>query len=404
MYKIGNASNSANSKSKTNRDIAHSRIDDEEIIYKKYELGRKLGQGSFGVVYELKNRDTNHKFAIKIINKEKGGKSSITFENEVLIMKSVTHQNLIKLEEVFETKKKLYLITELCEAGELGKWIKKQGPIPEMQSKIIMRQIVDAISYLHKNDIVHRDLKLENILIKEFGADSNSDNFLIKVTDFGLSNKRDTVGTDSMFEEYCGTPLYMAPEIIDNFPYSQLCDVWALGIIMFFLLTSHSPFTADSESKLRDQIRKAEIDVHSNSYARLSPEAKDCIERMIKINPAFRITSNELQTHPWFLDKKLHEINNKNVLELMSEMLHEQENDYQNMITSRINENIVNGEKLETLDSYNSNTVKSKTKDALNIKTQNLPSKASNTRPIINRTDRIEKRSPSLYTNTKQKK
>ncbi|RNA10236.1 serine threonine- kinase 33-like [Brachionus plicatilis] len=326
MYKFGN--NNSNSNFRANglaRNVAHSRIEDEETIYKKYELGQKLGQGSFGVVYEIRNKETDEKFAIKIITKEKTGKTAISFENEVNIMKSVTHKNLIKLEEVFETKKKLYLITELCEAGELAKWLKKQKPIKEDHARIIMRQIVEAISYLHKNDIVHRDLKLENILIKEFDADS--ENFLIKITDFGLSSQRDSVGTESMFEDYCGTPLYMAPEIIDNNPYSQLCDVWALGIIMFFILTSHSPFSAENESKLREQIRNAEINTSLSSYIYLSPEAKDCLSRMIKVNPAHRITSSELFSHAWFMNKKLNEMeSSKNVLELMKEFREEQEN------------------------------------------------------------------------------
>lgn len=321
----GHRNNRSNSNI-NNRQISHKKIDDEDIIYKKYEIGRKLGQGSFGVVYEIANKDTDERFAIKIINKDKvgGGKHAVSFENEVFIMKSVIHPNLIRLEEVFESKKKLYLITELCEAGELSKIIKKQGPIPENISKLIMRQIVDAISYLHKNDIVHRDLKLENILLKEF--DPEQDIYYIKITDFGLSSQRSTAGTDSMFEDYCGTPLYMAPEIIENLPYSQLCDVWALGIIMFILLTSHSPFSSDS-NQLREQIKRADIDTFSKYYIRLSPEAKHCLQRMIKVNPAHRITSSELFEHPWFLNKKLDEMpETKNVLELMTEMLKEQDN------------------------------------------------------------------------------
>lgn len=201
-----------------------------------------------------------------------------------------------------------------------------------------MRQIVDAISYLHKNDIVHRDLKLENILLKEF--DPSQGIYYIKVTDFGLSSQRATAGTESMFEDYCGTPLYMAPEIIENLPYSQLCDVWALGIIMFILLTSHSPFSNDSESKLRDQIKRAEIDTFSKYYVKLSPEAKHCLERMIKVNPAHRITSSELVEHPWLQDKKLDEMPEaKNVLELMAEMLQEQDNHQNNCAINNNNNN-----------------------------------------------------------------
>jgi len=369
------------------RQTPHHRIDDEEEIFRKYDLGRKLGQGSFGVVFELNNKDTDQRFAIKIISKEKAGsKSAISFENEVLIMKSVTHQNLIKLEEVYETKKKLYLITELCEAGELAKWIKKQGHVPEHISKIIMRQIVDAISYLHKNDIVHRDLKLENILIKEF--DTNSETFYIKITDFGLSSQRETAGTESMFEDYCGTPLYMAPEIIENLPYSQLCDVWALGIIMFILLTSHSPFSAESESRLREQIKRAEIDKLSNSYIKLSPEAKHCLQRMIKVNPAHRITSSELFEHPWFLDKKLDEMpETKNVLELMTEMLHEQENYENSAIKDSYKSNSENGDKLESMSSF-----VSETKVPI-LKFQSLTHKTSNTRlPPSARHEKHEKK------------
>lgn len=139
-----------------------------------------------------------------------------------------------------------------------------------------------------------------------------------------MSSQRETVGTDGMFEEYCGTPLYMAPEIIDNYPYSQLCDVWALGIIMYIMyvsslsylfevkllvkkftqqirLTNQNPFHADTEQKLREQIRKAEINRSSTNYMKLSREAKECLDRMFKVDPAYRLTSSELFSQPWFL-------------------------------------------------------------------------------------------------------
>jgi len=304
------------------RFIPHTIICDKNKIFEKYELANVIGKGSFGTVFEAKNIAENSKCAIKIIKKI----SSHNIESEVNILKSISHTNLIRLDEVFETKKEFYLVTELCEAGDLAKWLKRHRKLSESDARLIMRKIIDAITYLHKNNIVHRDIKLENILIKKQCFDASE--LDIKISDFGLSIHRIVATTDSMLDDYCGTPLYMAPEVINQQPYSQFCDVWSLGIILYIMLTDCKPFKAERTSKLYEEIRVGKIDTASPEYLKLSEEAKDCLSQMFQVDPAHRITSSELMTHPWIMDKKLIEMPDsyKSARLLMSEMLKEQDN------------------------------------------------------------------------------
>lgn len=219
--------------SASGRTIRHTRIEDERQIEDIYEFGNVLGKGSFGVVTEATNKTTGEKWAIKAVNKEKAGTSAVKLlEREVLIMKKINHEHLVHLEEIYETSKRMYLVMELCDAGGIEKLLEQKKRFSEKETWTVIKQLAHAVAYLHDSDIVHRDLKLENILLSHPVANELLN---IKLTDFGLSYVRGGVGSDSMMQSVCGTPIYMAPEVITDLGYSQQCDIWSLGVIMYTL-------------------------------------------------------------------------------------------------------------------------------------------------------------------------
>ncbi|KXJ24669.1 Serine/threonine-protein kinase 33 [Exaiptasia diaphana] len=233
--------------------IKHTRIEDKQIE-EIYEYGEVLGKGSFGVVKEAKHIESGTRWAIKAINKEKAGSSAVKLlEREVLIMKRIEHDHLIHLEAVYETSKKMYLVMELCDAGGLEKLLERKKILSEKETWTVIKQLASAVAYLHDLDIVHRDLKLENILLSH---PVGNELLNIKITDFGLSIVKGGVGSDSMMQSVCGTPIYMAPEVIDDLGYSQQCDIWSIGVIMYILLTGQPPFMAETEEKLYESIKK----------------------------------------------------------------------------------------------------------------------------------------------------
>ncbi|UJR34944.1 hypothetical protein I4U23_027722 [Adineta vaga] len=288
-----------NKQTLSNRQITHSRLYDDATLDTRYEVLNKLGEGTFGTVFRVRNKETDLFYAMKTIQKKPGNKiKASVLENEVKLLKEVNHPNLIQLHEVLESSQNLYLIVELCEGGELGLHLKKIGPLPEETVKQIMSKLVNALYYLHKMDIVHRDLKLENILLKNIPM-TKTDEFDIRVTDFGLSSKQSITNTDSLFNEYCGTPLYMAPEILDNKNYSALCDVWALGIIMFYLITGRHPYIANNEQRLLELIRTQKLRYDSDKFKNLSSEGLAFLQGMIVFDTVHRRTMGELTVHPW---------------------------------------------------------------------------------------------------------
>ncbi|CAH1800245.1 unnamed protein product, partial [Owenia fusiformis] len=299
------------------KSVPHTRIEDESKFEECYRFGAKLGQGTFGIVREATNIKTEQCWAIKAVNKEKAGSSTVKLlEREVSILKRVQHENIIHLEEVFETSKKMYLVMELCERGELADILKVKGQLPEDDVKTVMKKLASAISYLHKNDIVHRDLKLENILVGRNPEDP-ADTFHIKVTDFGLSVVKDGPGHENMMQAFCGTPMYMSPEIIDNKTYSQQCDVWAMGVIAFMLLVGSPPFKSKDEDSLYELIKKGDMDFSSPLWASISKGAKDCICGMLKVDPAHRLTASEVVDHSWISGQEGQ--GRTNVLEMMKQ-------------------------------------------------------------------------------------
>ncbi|XP_063975096.1 serine/threonine-protein kinase 33-like [Diachasmimorpha longicaudata] len=159
----------------------------------------------------------------------------------------------------------------------------------------VVKNLACALGYLHKNDIVHRDLKLENILITKNPVDPD-DQLYIKITDFGLSATRNGPGHDDMLHDFCGTITYMAPEMVTTKSYSQQCDVWSMGIIMYVLLTGTFPFFSKNELQLYKLITTADVDY---SVLQCSNEGKHLLRKLLERNPAFRITAAEVSHHPW---------------------------------------------------------------------------------------------------------
>ncbi|XP_031799847.1 serine/threonine-protein kinase 33 isoform X2 [Sarcophilus harrisii] len=306
--------------SSTEGKIPHMRMEDCTAIQQIYSFGKKLGQGSFGVVIEVIHKETDLKWAMKKVNKEKAGSSAVRLlEREVSILKSVNHEHIIHLERVFETPKRMYLVMELCEDGELKEILNRKGHFSENETRQIIEDLGSAIAYLHKKDIVHRDLKLENILVKSsYTNDKNETNFNIKVTDFGLAVQKEG-GCEAMLQATCGTPIYMAPEVINAHDYSQQCDIWSIGVIMYMLLCGEPPFFANSEEKLFELIRKGQLRFENSVWESTSDPAKYVLKQLLKVDPAHRITAKELLDNRWITGNTLTPVRPTNVLELMKQ-------------------------------------------------------------------------------------
>ncbi|KAK1798548.1 hypothetical protein P4O66_006658 [Electrophorus voltai] len=334
--------------------VPHTRMEDEAEIQQIYSFGRKLGQGNFGVVCEATHIKTQKKWAIKKVNKEKAGRSAVKLlEREVKILKRVNHAHIIQLEEVFETPQRMYLVIELCEGGELKRLLQNNKRFSEEETRLIIRNLAEATVYLHKQDIVHRDLKLENILVKNYRQGENEGMVNIKVTDFGLSVQKGGVGSENMLQATCGTPIYMAdvtliafqkrelslqasditqdgaslttdprlcppaPEVIDGHEYSQQCDVWSIGVIMYMLLCGEPPFMSSSEDHLFEMIKKGELNFSGPAWSSVSDAAKRVLRCLLKVDPAHRITASELLDIPWLRGDTSTNTSPTNVLEMM---------------------------------------------------------------------------------------
>jgi len=306
------------------RHIPHTRIDHASNIEKQYELGGRLGKGSFGSVTEATRINDATKWAIKVINKERAGSAHVKLlEHEVKIMKKVNHRNIIHLEEVFESADKMFLVMELCPHGGLDEELKtKGGFFPEAEALGIFRQLADAVRYMHENEITHRDLKLDNILL---GPPTEEFPHFIKLADFGLSYTRGSTGSDYMMTQAVGTPIYMAPEVITNYGYSQQCDIWSIGIVLHLLLSGKVPFFANTEEELHELIKKGELNFSTKRWASISPAAKQLLEGMLKVDPAHRLTSKEVLCQPWIKgEQNVSSVAPMNVLEMMKQCRLEQ--------------------------------------------------------------------------------
>ncbi|XP_045465336.1 serine/threonine-protein kinase 33-like isoform X2 [Harmonia axyridis] len=386
------------------RIVRHIKIKDSNDLEQVFQMGTEIGEGGFGKVIAVKEKNTNAKWAMKSISKSLSGLKLVFLQREIQILKMVNHPHIVYLDRVYESTKKIYLIMELCN-GELWVLFKERKPFSESISKRITTDLVSAVAYLHKNgspksiaavitidegvtpqpvtnaedwkivgkrrksesnviikkvnetpsdsnvkeprkfgkpiigsldskalasvpkmklshvhvsrlgpstsaedlkkifvlkpsfwpkDIVHRDIKLENILLAKNPNDP-SDEYFIKLSDFGLSVIKTGTGIESMLHDCCGTALYMAPEMLSG-SYSHQCDVWAIGVIIYLLLYGVYPFFSSNEKELARKIMKDEV---TYPLSKISTDAVELIKQALKKDPAYRITSAEMLDSKW---------------------------------------------------------------------------------------------------------
>lgn len=302
--------------SNTTFDVERIRVEDEGEIERKYQMGETLGKGAFGVVREVTRRESKEKFAMKIVPKDKPGSISILLlEREVEVLKRVNHPNIIKLEAVYETAKKMYMIMELCVGGELSEELKKRTYFKEDDAKVLMRKVIEALVYMHDYDMVHRDLKLENILL----VTSDPNDFNIRVTDFGLANMKGLPGCEDLMHVKCGTPYYMAPEVLNTkHEYTKMCDVWSVGVIMYSLLCGRYPFYSTTPAKLEEVIQIGNLTFREIEWSNVSPAAKDLLMNMLCVDTTSRYTARRILDDPWFTGSKSKRI--RNAVDLMRDI------------------------------------------------------------------------------------
>lgn len=259
-----------------------------------YEMKEVIGQGTFAKVKRATERATGKEFAVKIINKSAMAENRENIMTEITILKNVHHPNIINLHHVFENRHKIYLVMELLEGGELFDLIVKRGCLTEAETSKVMRQVIQAVAYLHMKRICHRDLKPENILLGRKG-----DIETVRITDFGLSKI-----SDHMLHTACGTPSYVAPEILTDDAYGFEVDMWSCGVILYVLLCGFPPFYADNDAELHRLIQSASYSFPSPYWDDISDTAKDLIRRLLVVDPSKRLTPVQTLCHPFITNHR----------------------------------------------------------------------------------------------------
>ena len=254
-----------------------------------------IGKGSFSKVYIGIDKD-NNKYAIKKIYKKNDIKYINLVEREIEIMKRLNHKNIVKLYDKIYTEKHIFLIMELCD-GDLNNYIKK-NKLSENNIKEIMKQLIEVLKFVMDNNIVHRDLKPHNILINEDGT--------LKLADFGFAKEfKETLLTDTV----CGSPLYMAPEILNHNKYNIKSDLWSVGVILYEMVMREHPFKALNITELTNIVNKKKP-IFLNTD--INPECKKLIEKLLIVDSNNRLEWEELYENNWIY-------NNNNVISEMNE-------------------------------------------------------------------------------------
>ena len=293
-----------------------------------YLYGREVGSGAFGKVKIALHIGSGRLVAIKIFTKEKlkTERKIRKVRNEINILSKLRHPFINQILDTFETEKYVFIVMEYICADLLG-FIRKREKLSENISKIIFKQIIEGLKYINKKKIVHRDIKLDNILI-------DLDN-TVKICDFGVSKK---ISEDELMIDHCGTPGYISPEIYKNKGYEGFqCDIWSAGVTLYYMLSGTQPFRAYSVKEMEIKVLKGEYE----EIKEVSKEANDLIKKMLVVDPEKRIKINEILNHPWL---KNEDVENRKNLKLFT--------DNEKLLLSKYDVNYLYSNKEELIENF----------------------------------------------------
>ncbi|XP_010525811.1 PREDICTED: CBL-interacting serine/threonine-protein kinase 6 [Tarenaya hassleriana] len=260
------------------------------LLHGRYELGRLLGHGTFAKVYHAKNVQTGKNVAMKVVGKEKVMKVGMAeqIKREISVMKMVKHPNIVELHEVMASKSKIYFAMELVRGGELFAKVAK-GRLREDVARVYFKQLISAVDFCHRLRVYHRDLKPENLLLDEEGN--------LKVTDFGLTAFSDHLKQDGLLHTTCGTPAYVAPEVIGKKGYDGAkADLWSCGVILFVLLAGYLPFQDGNLVSMYRKIYRGDF----KCPPWFSSDARKVVTKLLDPNPSSRISIQKVMESSWF--------------------------------------------------------------------------------------------------------
>ncbi|XP_024515761.1 serine/threonine-protein kinase ATG1c [Selaginella moellendorffii] len=261
-----------------------------------YITSQEIGAGSFAVVWKARHKITGHEVAIKEIGTEKLNKKlQESLLSEISILKKANHPNIIRLHAIVEAPDRIYLILEYCAGGDLAGYIHRHGKVGESAARNIMQQLGSGLQVLRKNNLIHRDLKPQNLLLS-----TNDHNAVLKIADFGFARSLQPQG---MAETLCGSPLYMAPEILHCQKYDAKADLWSVGAILYQLVLGRPPFSGNNHVQLLQNITKNEVQFpHA---AQLHPDCIDMCRKLLRRNPVERLSFEEFFNHPFMRPSSL---------------------------------------------------------------------------------------------------
>ena len=272
-------------------------IEEKRNPSKKYKAKKMLGSGSFGSVYEAKNTIFGNTVAMKVIKKDKENElDEQEIRNEIDILKKLSHPNIVKIYEFYISENHYYIITEYCREGELFSYIKNK--YSERQLAVLFYQVFSGLWYLHENKILHRDIKLENIMIdgKENDKETGEELFWVKIIDFGTAklfekNKKE--------KDVVGSSYYIAPEVLKQ-SYNEKCDTWSVGVILYMTLVGRAPFDGKDDEEIIYKINSVDYNKNEPRLVKHSPEVRDLVSKLLDKDTEKRYSAKEALNHPWF--------------------------------------------------------------------------------------------------------